>query len=126
VGAPEEMADPQAPATFERSKLRWSELRERPHRAILDWYRSLTALRRSTPDLLDPRLDRVDVTFDEPAGWLVETRGAATIALNIGARDASLPIAESAAIRLASDEAIAVTGGTITLPPDSVAVLVSA
>ena len=41
--------DPQDPQTFLRSKLDWSEL-DRPENArMLDWYRTLTALRRTVP-----------------------------------------------------------------------------
>jgi len=41
--------DPQDPETFQRSKLDWSEP-ERPENArMLDWYRTLTGLRRTNP-----------------------------------------------------------------------------
>jgi maltooligosyltrehalose trehalohydrolase len=39
--------DPQSPATFEASKLRWSEREEPEHRATLELYRAAIALRRS-------------------------------------------------------------------------------
>jgi maltooligosyltrehalose trehalohydrolase len=38
--------DPQSPATFERSRLDWSEQRRAPHGGILRLYRDLLALRR--------------------------------------------------------------------------------
>ncbi len=45
-GAEEWIPDPQAPATFEASRLRWDE-RDRPqHNAVLELYRRLIALRR--------------------------------------------------------------------------------
>ncbi|HYW25792.1 MAG TPA: malto-oligosyltrehalose trehalohydrolase [Terriglobales bacterium] len=47
----EDVPDPQVPATFERSRLDWSELEREPHRGLLAWYRRLLALRRSTPEL---------------------------------------------------------------------------
>jgi maltooligosyltrehalose trehalohydrolase len=43
---PEEVPDPQAPSTFERSKLDWSEIIGEPHRSMLEWYRGLIRLRR--------------------------------------------------------------------------------
>ena len=58
---PEEIADPQAPETFARSKLDWTEPARDPHRSLLEWYRSLIALRRAEPALTDGRRDRVDV-----------------------------------------------------------------
>lgn len=43
--------DPQAPATFEASKLRWEERAEAQHARVLDLYRALIALRRTDPVL---------------------------------------------------------------------------
>jgi maltooligosyltrehalose trehalohydrolase len=60
----DDVPDPQDPATFERSKLDWSELEKPVHAELLEWYRSLIALRRSTPELLDGRLDGVHATAD--------------------------------------------------------------
>lgn len=40
-----EVPDPQAPSTFERSRLRWSELEQDPHRGVLAMYRDLLARR---------------------------------------------------------------------------------
>ncbi len=42
---PEEVPDPQAAPTFERSKLDWSEITAEPHRSLLEWYRRLIRLR---------------------------------------------------------------------------------
>jgi maltooligosyltrehalose trehalohydrolase len=47
------------PGDFERSKLDWSEPGVGEHAELLEWYRSLIALRRATPELLDGRLDLV-------------------------------------------------------------------
>jgi maltooligosyltrehalose trehalohydrolase len=62
-----EIPDPQAAATFERSKLDWSELREPRHAELLEWYRALIALRKS-------RVERAPakpkVRFDAKAEWL--------------------------------------------------------
>jgi maltooligosyltrehalose trehalohydrolase len=44
---PEDVPDPQDPATFERSVLDWSELERPAHRAVLDGYRRLIASRRA-------------------------------------------------------------------------------
>ncbi len=48
--------DPQDKETFLRSKLDWSQPAGEPYRSLLGWYRSLLALRRSRPELTDPRL----------------------------------------------------------------------
>src|SRR3546814_7686817 len=47
--APDDVPDPQDPATFERPKLRWDELGGAAHQRTLDWYRTLIALRRRLP-----------------------------------------------------------------------------
>lgn len=47
----EQVPDPQARATFERSKLRWDERAETPHAGVLQLYRDLLVLRRSRPAL---------------------------------------------------------------------------
>ena len=81
---PDAVPDPQAEATFVRSRLDWDELGVDEHAALLDWYRALLTLRREWPDLTDPRLDRVEVRFDETARWLVLGRGSLVVALNLG------------------------------------------
>ncbi|MCU1263490.1 MAG: treZ [Bryobacterales bacterium] len=58
---PEEIPDPQARATFENSKLKWSEMAEGPHHNILEAHRKLIQLRRSSPSLNDRRPARVEV-----------------------------------------------------------------
>jgi maltooligosyltrehalose trehalohydrolase len=47
----ERIPDPQAPSTFENSRLRWDEAERMPHAGILALYRELIALRRSHPAL---------------------------------------------------------------------------
>jgi maltooligosyltrehalose trehalohydrolase len=63
-----EVPNPQAPATFERSKLDWSELAEPPHAQLLDWYRRLIALRAERA--AENRRAKPKVKFDETAEWL--------------------------------------------------------
>lgn len=46
--------DPNDPATFERSKLDWTELDAPAHARLLSLYRALSRLRRSRPELTDP------------------------------------------------------------------------
>ena len=43
---PADVPDPQDPATFEASKLRWDEVERGDHAALLEWYRTLIARRR--------------------------------------------------------------------------------
>lgn len=47
---PEEIPDPQDPATFERSRLRWETLNDR-QASLLRWTKALTHLRKTEPSL---------------------------------------------------------------------------
>src|SRR5690606_7667967 len=67
----DDVPDPQDPATFARSCLRWEELTEPGPAALLDWYRDLIALRHDRPGLAAGTLNDTAVTCDEAAGWLV-------------------------------------------------------
>jgi maltooligosyltrehalose trehalohydrolase len=115
---PEDVPDPQDLATFERSKLHWEETRSE----LLAWYRKLIAFRRSQSSLTDGRLDRVEVTFDEPAGWLVMKRGPVEVACNLASDRQALPITRKAAV-ICSEPDWHLRPGLIELPSDSVAIL---
>jgi maltooligosyltrehalose trehalohydrolase len=49
--AGDRIPDPQDEATFQRSKLRWDEVKEEPHRSIRALYRRMLELRRNDPVL---------------------------------------------------------------------------
>ncbi|HZI20467.1 MAG TPA: malto-oligosyltrehalose trehalohydrolase [Pyrinomonadaceae bacterium] len=68
-------ADPQAPETFEQSKLLWSRLEESPHREMLNFYRDLLALRREHACLSNCDKTRTSVGFDEDRRWMTIERG---------------------------------------------------
>jgi maltooligosyltrehalose trehalohydrolase len=121
---PEEIADPQSADTLARSRLDWTELERAPHAGLLEWYRGLIALRRTRPELTDPRLGSVRVAYDERARWLVVTRDSLRVVANLGETGQSVPL-EGRATQLlaASDEDVRLSGGTATLGPQSVAVI---
>ncbi len=122
---PAEVPDPQAPATFERSKLDWSELRQPQHAVLYDWHRQLIHLRRSQSALSDDRLERVRVRFDEDARWLVLERGPLSVACNMSGHTQSLPFPRAADshVLLASAPGIALSVDALTCPPESAAIL---
>jgi maltooligosyltrehalose trehalohydrolase len=124
---PADIPDPQSPATFQRSKLNWDERRQPPHAAMLDWYRRLIALRRSTPDLTDPDLAhvRVRVRCSEDEQWLVMERGSVTVAFSLALKPIHLEVRPGSTIALASTPDIQLNNNALTLPPDAVAVLTS-
>ncbi|RKS76317.1 maltooligosyl trehalose hydrolase [Actinomadura pelletieri DSM 43383] len=144
-GWTDDVPDPQAVETFRRSVLDWTEPDRPHHRDLLEWHRSLLALRRSRPELNDPRLTgtTVETTPETPEGstdrWLIMWRGGVCVAANLGETPVDLPISPPARapeaarprLLLASNPAIHLHGdmtgdtGTdrIQLPGTSVAVL---
>jgi maltooligosyltrehalose trehalohydrolase len=84
--APEDVPDPQAPSTFERSKLDWTEPAQEdgPHAELLAWHRELIRLRRSLPEVTDGRLEAVEVDVDEARRRLAMRRGRLTVLVNLG------------------------------------------
>jgi maltooligosyltrehalose trehalohydrolase len=81
---PQSVPDPQAPETFAASRLRWDELDEPEHAAMLAWYRALIRLRKETPDLRDLDLARTEVVAD--GGRLEMRRGEVAVVCDL-ARD---------------------------------------
>ena len=76
---PSDVPDPQDPATFERSVLRWDEAGGGSHAELLEWDRGLIRLRKALPELSDGRRDTVHVEVDEDEGRLVYRRGRVTV-----------------------------------------------
>ncbi|HEX4981453.1 MAG TPA: malto-oligosyltrehalose trehalohydrolase [Ilumatobacteraceae bacterium] len=122
---PDDVPDPQALETFERSKLDWHETDDDAHAAMLAWYRELIALRRHIPALSDPRLDRNQVDVDENRATIVVTRGPVKVIVNLGVADHHFRFtAESDARILAgSDPRVRADGTGVVVPPDAVAVV---
>jgi malto-oligosyltrehalose trehalohydrolase len=121
-----DIPDPQDKETFLRSKLDWSQPGRDPYRSLLDWYRALLALRRSRPELADPRLDQIRVDYDEDARWLLVHRGRLRIAASFDPAEATIPLASGAdtpRLLLSSASGVALAPGTATLPAASFAVL---
>jgi maltooligosyltrehalose trehalohydrolase len=122
---PEDVPDPQDPATFAASVLRWDEVDAPVHADLLAWYRELIALRRSRPGLGVGTLDDTDVSFDEDAGWLVARRVAAgvAVAVNLGPDPQEVPVEGAGDVLLSSSPAATRTAAGVALPPDGVAVV---
>ena len=81
---PAVVPDPQDPATFERSKLDWSEREDGRHARLLDLYRVLGRLRREWPELTDPSFAATTCDVDEAARLVVLHRGRLQVVLNLG------------------------------------------
>ena len=121
----DDVPDPQALETFERSKLVWNECSRAPHAEMLDWHRRLIRLRHEFAALSDGRLDRVTVSFDEQAKWLVMARGPIAVACNLSECRQRTPLStgKNARILLGSEKEIQLVGDSVELLPDSVAIV---
>jgi malto-oligosyltrehalose trehalohydrolase len=121
-----EVPDPQDPRTFERSRLDWSQPASEPHAGMLAWYRELIALRRAHPELTDPWLDHVDVSWDEDARWLVLTRGRLLVVASLGGAPLRIPLpGPPTAVLAASRPGVTIGGTAADLPGTCLAVLES-
>jgi maltooligosyltrehalose trehalohydrolase len=114
VSHAEDVPDPQAMHTFERSKLIWTEQEQEPHAGLLDWHRRLIALRRKVPELSDGRLERNHVSFDEKAQWLVVRRGRAALFCNLAGT------AQRLALNLGSDPLVLLASNGVRLDKDNI------
>ncbi|MEV8441726.1 malto-oligosyltrehalose trehalohydrolase [Actinosynnema sp. NPDC051121] len=115
-----EVPDPIDPETVRRSTLRWDEVPTPGHREPLDLYRALIALRRTRPELADPRLDRFAVREDGPV--LVLHRGSLRVVCNLGEDTEVRLDVEVGEVLLASAE-VKVDGQAVHLPADSFAIV---
>jgi maltooligosyltrehalose trehalohydrolase len=117
-----EVPDPQDPATFARSKLDWAERDKPGHTEMLDLHRRLIALRRTHPDLSDPRLDAVQVWHGDQ--FLVMRRGRCAVAVNLA------PVAQTVSLRatpskvlLATEPGVQLLRDRVEMPPESAVVV---
>ncbi|SDT00094.1 malto-oligosyltrehalose trehalohydrolase [Actinopolymorpha singaporensis] len=89
---PEDVPDPQDEGTFRASRLDWNEPEKETGARLLDWYTTLIRLRRELPGLADPRLYRVEVTYDEDARWVMIRRGDLGVVANLAGAPATVPL----------------------------------
>jgi maltooligosyltrehalose trehalohydrolase len=117
--------DPESPATFQSSKLKWNELVGAPHREMLTWYRELIRLRRTNPCLNNPKPGNTMVTFNEHAKWIQMHRGTIAVLCNLGVSERVFLAPPESKVLLASRAMPQNIGGEVALPPDTIAVLTS-
>jgi maltooligosyltrehalose trehalohydrolase len=114
--------DPQAQATFERSRLDWSEQTRTPYASVLSWYRELIAYRAAHPVLADGA--RPDVAADARQRWISLSRPGLRIVVNLSGADRSIAVGGgSLRVALASEPGIELDGSLLRLPGWSAAVL---
>ncbi|MEO6955161.1 MAG: malto-oligosyltrehalose trehalohydrolase [Antricoccus sp.] len=99
--APESILDPQAPETFADSKLKWAERNDGDFAEQLALYRDLIRLRRTWPELTDPRFDWTEAHFAEDEQWFVMTRGDVAVVVNFAATSTIAPVPDAEEVLLA-------------------------
>jgi len=125
----QEIPDPEACETFDRSKLKWNELADTRHAEMRAWYRSLIHLRRGSSALNDGDLSHISVRFDEARRWIVMDRGGVRVLCNLGDKQASFDLPKGFRVVLTSHEAVCAhnnvlpIGGNVVLPPETLAIL---
>ena len=116
---PAVVPNPQNPSTFTNSKLDWSESTDGDHARLLALYRDLATLRRTVPELTDPRFSELEVQFDESARWFVLRRGDVFVAVNFAEDSVSLPQVSATEVLLATDAGAIASRDGVTLPGHS-------
>ena len=125
-GPTNELPDPQALTTFQRSKLRWSERELPEHRATLELYRAALSLRRSDPVLSRSRREHLLAQASE--GTLMVHRWCGNqrrvLVLNFGPESVSLA-SIAARLRLRASVALLRSARNLgnSLPPGSAILL---
>lgn len=123
MGWDEQVPDPQAASTHEASILQWAERELPAHARMLDWYRTLIALRHAHPDLHDPDLRRTRAEILAEPTVLLHRGELAVLAhrgpgpLEAGPR-ASEVLASFGKVHRAADGAVQLEGpGAVVLRP---------
>ncbi len=112
---PDAVPDPQDPATFERSKLDWSELESERGERMLAVYRDLTRLRREHAELTDPSFAHVSCKVDEAARFFTLGRGSLLVLVNFGDQPMAVEVGE-VDLLFETESGVDVAGGVVRLP----------
>ncbi|MEZ2390727.1 malto-oligosyltrehalose trehalohydrolase [bacterium RCC_150] len=113
--------NPQDPETFTRSKLKWEEVHEGYHARLLELYRALAHLRRSTPELAEGGFADSHVEFSEDGQWLVLSRADVRIVYNFGTEPYTKTMGGE--VLLSTDSGVNLGSGTLTVPGESAVVV---
>ncbi|MBJ7530460.1 MAG: DUF3459 domain-containing protein, partial [Nocardioides sp.] len=125
---PDAVPDPQDPASFERSKLDWSQVEDPAagdgvHARVLDLYRRLVALRRARPELTDPAFGATTCEVDASARLVTLGRGALRVVANLGDRPVVVTTGPGEVLLATADGVVLDASGTLTLPAHAGAVV---
>jgi maltooligosyltrehalose trehalohydrolase len=111
-----DVPNPQDPETFTRSKLDWSEPSQGEHARLLALTTELLRIRRSYPDLTDPRFDHGEASSNDEEGWLKLERGAVVVVANFSDTPSEVKVEGGALETLVSIGAVSSEGDLVRLP----------
>jgi len=112
---PEVVPDPQDPATFERSKLDWSETQADRGARMLAVYRELARLRRAHSDLTDPSFASTTCHADEAARFFTMRRGSLLVLVNFGDEPMAAEVGE-VELLFETESGVELDGTVLRLP----------
>lgn len=118
---PAVVPNPQDPETFTRSKLNWEEADQGDHARLLELYRALAMLRRTTPELREGGFESTEVDFNEEEQWLELIRGGVRVVYNFGQQPLFTDV--DGQLLLATDPSVGLQDGTLTVPGEAAAVV---
>ncbi|GAA1943990.1 malto-oligosyltrehalose trehalohydrolase [Nocardioides hwasunensis] len=119
---PDEVPDPQDPATFHRSRLDWDELAEGRHAVVLDCYRRLLRLRRELPQLSDPAFGSVSCSVE--GRIFTMRRGDLVVLVNAGEAEVVVET-DATTVLFETPSGVRLDGDHVTVPPRAGALLQS-
>ncbi len=117
--------DPQAIDTFQRSKLNWQERCHAEHSDMLGWYTELLRLRRSLPDFHPSRFHELEVVADSSGTWLWMKRGPYQVVASLvnGTVETPLPVPANASLLMQAGSTGSGTSGRLTFIGPGVLIL---
>jgi len=121
-GFGDDVANPEDPATYQASKLKWDEIPEPEHHSMLEWYRKLIHLRRKTLSLNLGDPERMDVCYNEEGKWIRLDRGEIRTVLNFSELQTAFEMPTGADLLLSSAAAPERENGKVLVPAISMAI----
>lgn len=120
-----DVPNPEDTETYEKSRLNWSEQDTGKHAEMLAWVKALIKLRRTTVAFNDGDMNSLTVGSSDTARTLAMERDEARVLINFGENPYTFELLEGERVVLVSKEGVGSQSGALTLPPTSLAVLLS-
>ena len=121
----DEIPNPEDPSSFSSSKLNWDEVHHGVHEEMFQWVRALIHIRRKSNCLNDGDRGHLHVTYSDERRWLRMDRRLVSAACNLGTDPVQFKFAPEYRLVIASTDSSTFNGGTLTLPPNSFAIVSS-